>query len=1096
MRIIRALLATVAALPVALSASAATCPTAAPPYYQSVAYSGTNCASGLGGTCGIAQPVAFTLSVQSYYGVLEPCDVVTWQFGDGTSATMPPGVFTATHTYAAAGAYSVTTSVSNSLGTQAGLFSPTVVAVANGYMEFYPNNYYPGYSVNEGQSAVVTVQRTSGIGPASVSYATSDNTAAAGQQYTATAGTLTFANGEVQKTFSIPTNNDHVFHVNGTAFTVTLSSPTGGFLISGSTTATVTIIDTDPRPLLSFEAAIYYVFEDEGSITIRVLRGGDLNPGVNVAYSTSGAATVPTNGVLTFLAGETSKPITIPIINDPTWTGTRQIYVGLSSATSGAAIVNPTNATISVFDKQPTPTLTFQSVSVLEGNSGTTNVTLTATLSEPLAFSFQFYPTSINGTARSGIDYTLLTSTVIIPAGQLSGTVTASIIGNTKAEVDKTFQVTTSAYLVYPTLIPVNPGTVTILNDDASVSPAQVSVAKGGTGSILISFGTVPASPQVVTFSSSDPTIASVPGSITTSLVVTPIDIAAKSSGRAIITTVLPAAYGGASFATEVDVFDSAVVVLSPQHVTLPLGGTATITATMSPPLDTSEGAGLKAAGDGAITLPDRVVVDPGGTSSFSITGTRRGTVQLSATLGANRGNAVTYIQVDITAPPTTPTITQVSPANGPAAGGTVVTINGVNLRSNCTVGFGGVPATSVTFVSAVSMTATSPGHAAGAADVALACGSDTFSLANAFTYLASSPTLSGVTPSFGTTAGNTVVAITGANIASGCWPYFDGIAAGGATVTGPTQMIASTPPHAASATVPVTVRCMGAANVSLGDAFTYSSTADSAPIITSVDPLVGSAGKTVTISGARFRHDDAVTFDTTHAYILSTSPGTLVVRIPDLPATRASITVTDLNGHSSTTGPIFTIVEPQPPQIDSIAPASSRPANEVTLNGSGFRPGYSFTMGDVPASLVSMTYTRVVVRVPQLAAGSYAVNVLNSESTVAAVGPSLTVLGAGLAILGVTPACATSDGGIHAIINGTGFATGAVVTFDGIAASGVTVADANTITLTLPPLPTGMPRIVVTNPNNDSAALSNALNVASPFDPQGCSPRPRTGRH
>src|SRR5204863_8010812 len=138
-----------------------------------------------------------------------------------------------------------------------------------------------------------------------------------------------------------------------------------------------------------------------------------------------------------------------------------------------------------------------------------------------------------------------------------------------------------------------------------------------------------------------------------------------------------------------------------------------------------------------------------------------------------------------------------------------------------------------------------------------------------------------------------------------------------------------------------------------------YSTAAEPSPVITAIDPLVGSSGKPVTISGARFRIDDAVTFDAVAAPVLSTSAGTHIVRIPDLPLGKTSITVTDVGGHASTTGPIFTIIEPQPPQIASVTPATTRPSNEVTLDGSGFRPGYTFAIGDQPAAILTMTYTR-----------------------------------------------------------------------------------------------------------------------------------------
>ena len=59
-----------------------------------------------------------------------------------------------------------------------------------------------------------------------VSYATSDGTATAGDDYTATSGTLTFSAGESCKTISVPIINDTVDD-DGETFTLTLSNPSG-----------------------------------------------------------------------------------------------------------------------------------------------------------------------------------------------------------------------------------------------------------------------------------------------------------------------------------------------------------------------------------------------------------------------------------------------------------------------------------------------------------------------------------------------------------------------------------------------------------------------------------------------------------------------------------------------------------------------------------------------------------------------------------------------------------------------------------------------------------------------------------------------------
>ncbi len=69
------------------------------------------------------------------------------------------------------------------------------------------------------------------------------------------------------------------------------------------------------------------------------------------------------------------------------------------------------------------------------------------------------------------------------------------------------------------------------------------------------------------------------------------------------------------------------------------------------------------------------------------------------------------------------PVVTAVSPGRGPVAGGTWVTISGSNLGSARTVTFGGVPAARLVVLSATSLQALSPPHAAGPVPVVVATG-------------------------------------------------------------------------------------------------------------------------------------------------------------------------------------------------------------------------------------------------------------------------------------------------------------------------------------------------------------------------------------
>ena len=102
------------------------------------------------------------------------------------------------------------------------------------------------YSVNEnGGSAVITVTRTGGhLGSVEVSYATSDGTATAGSDYTATSGTLSWADGDTTgKTFTVPIINDSIYYEGNETVMLSLSAPTGGATLGPQSTAVLNLGD-------------------------------------------------------------------------------------------------------------------------------------------------------------------------------------------------------------------------------------------------------------------------------------------------------------------------------------------------------------------------------------------------------------------------------------------------------------------------------------------------------------------------------------------------------------------------------------------------------------------------------------------------------------------------------------------------------------------------------------------------------------------------------------------------------------------------------------------------------------------------------------
>jgi hypothetical protein len=213
--------------------------------------------------------------------------------------------------------------------------------------------------------ALITVQRSGDTSAgATVKVATSNGTATAGSDYTATTVTLTWAAGDgANKTVSIPILNDRL--VEGTeTVTLTLSDVTGDTL-GGNSTAVLNILDYEEGSL-AFGAATYEVGENAGTATITVTRSDGSDGAVTVNYATvNGTATSPAfytakSGTLTFADGDTSKTISIDIIDNDVGQANRNFRVTLSAVTGGAILGERSSTTITIIndDADFTPGLT------------------------------------------------------------------------------------------------------------------------------------------------------------------------------------------------------------------------------------------------------------------------------------------------------------------------------------------------------------------------------------------------------------------------------------------------------------------------------------------------------------------------------------------------------------------------------------------------------------------------------------------------------------------------------------------------------------------------------------------------------------------
>jgi acid phosphatase len=197
-------------------------------------------------------------------------------------------------------------------------------------------------------------------------------------------------------------------------------------------------------------------------------------------------------------------------------------------------------------------------------------------------------------------------------------------------------------------------------------------------------------------------------------------------------------------------------------------------------------------------------------------------TFGLPATLGA-AATAPSISEFFTTTANTAPLISTVSPSSGPTAGGTTVTISGTGFAVGATVKFGNTSATNVNVLGSTTITATTPARASGSVNVVVTNpGGQSATKTNGYTYAAAAaPTVSGVNPTSGPTAGGTSVTISGTGFAAGATVTFGGTTASGVLVNNSTTITATTPAHAAGAVDVVVTNSTGQSG-SKTNAFTY----------------------------------------------------------------------------------------------------------------------------------------------------------------------------------------------------------------------------------------------------------------------------------
>ncbi|MDZ8183771.1 MAG: PA14 domain-containing protein [Nostoc sp. ChiSLP02] len=211
------------------------------------------------------------------------------------------------------------------------------------------------------------------------------------------------------------------------------------------------------------------VNEGDGSVTVTVLRNGDLSGTSSIKYATlAGTATAGDDyanggeeigGTLTFAPGESSKQIVIPIFDDLIAEPDETFSVAIDQPEgAGLGIQRTLGITIQDNDSQG---LTFTPIEVNE-NNGTAIVTVRRNNASGAAS--VNYATA-DGTAKAGSDYIAIAGTLNFAVGETSKNISIAIKDDTVTEADEAFTLNFSNAVGVS--LPITKTSVTIIDNDS-----------------------------------------------------------------------------------------------------------------------------------------------------------------------------------------------------------------------------------------------------------------------------------------------------------------------------------------------------------------------------------------------------------------------------------------------------------------------------------------------------------------------------------------------------------------------------------------------------------------------------------------------------
>ncbi len=294
----------------------------------------------------------------------------------------------------------------------------------------------------------VTITRSGDASIVSVTCFTTDGTATiANDDYNPINQTVSFADGETEKTITLQAFGNHLLDGNRTV-NLHLADPLGGAELGGRSNAMFTIIDDETAAAGKFQFATLSnsVPETIKFAPVIINRVGGSAGTATVSFATvpdtalPGQNYVTTNGTLVFGPTITSKTILVPIINNTVVESNLFFHVQITDATGGAAFGTNLATTVGIVNDDLGGTFAFKQSNYVT-NENSTNFLITVVRTGGSASGVTVDFNTLDGAALAGVRYVATNGTLSFGSNELSKSFRVNLINDTIFNGDQSFSV-------------------------------------------------------------------------------------------------------------------------------------------------------------------------------------------------------------------------------------------------------------------------------------------------------------------------------------------------------------------------------------------------------------------------------------------------------------------------------------------------------------------------------------------------------------------------------------------------------------------------------------------------------------------------------